>query len=159
MAEINCERVGLFYGSNGKSIIIAGGFDSNTHQLIHSIDLLNSDIADNNKWESVHWAGARAWGATVQFGNDIILIGGVDSSGKVSSVVTRIHLNESNIEVHEMVSLPYPIAASGAAVIGNTLYVVCGLRSLDADHAENSLWALELTSLDAKWCADRCSYL
>jgi len=151
MAEINCERVGLFYGSNGKSIIIAGGFDSNTHQLIHSIDLLNSDIADNNKWESVHWAGARAWGATVQFGNDIILIGGVDSSGKVSSVVTRIHLNESNIEVHEMVSLPYPIAASGAAVIGNTLYVVCGLRSLDADHAENSLWALELTSLDAKW--------
>jgi SSS family transporter len=151
LAEIDHERIGVFSASNPNLIINAGGYDIQSHSSVNSIELLKLDHTDKAKWESIPWTKARSWGATVQWGNDIILIGGVDDKGVVSSTVTRLHLNGSEVELGELLPLPHPIAACGAAILGNTLYVVCGLRSLDANHAENALWALDLSHRDSKW--------
>jgi hypothetical protein len=78
LAEIEHERVGVFSASNPNLIINAGGHDIQSHSSVNSIDLLKLDHTDKAKWESIPWTKARSWGATVQWGNDIILIGGID---------------------------------------------------------------------------------
>jgi len=151
LAEINRERVGLFCASYPNLIINAGGYDIKNHTVVNSIDVLRVDKADKPIWESIVWPKARSWGATAQWGNDIILLGGLDSTGLVSSDVTRMHWNGAKFELSNLVSLPHPVVGCGAAVIGNTLYVVCGLKSLDTNLAENTLWALDLSRVDSQW--------
>lgn len=84
-------------------------------------------------------------------GDTLIVIGGVNGRGVPVSDVTRLRWSEGKLVSTPLPSLPHPLVGAGAAVVGNTLLVIGGMLSVDADHAEAALWALDLNRSAAAW--------
>jgi len=86
-------------------------------------------IYENNSWKvaTERLPIPLAYGASVKIDDDILIIGG-NNEGEISEAVFLLSYSadESKIHIVDYPSLPYPIVNSGAALVGDYVYVVGG---------------------------------
>ncbi|MDR8390774.1 sodium/solute symporter [Aliifodinibius sp. S!AR15-10] len=147
---------GAFVGRAGDAIIVAGGanfpdrmpWEGGTKVFHDDIYVLKKD-SSGYRWISnldLTLPAPLAYGATIQDGDGLILIGGTEGN-KVSRKVLRLRWQpeEKSINLEELPSLPKPLAFMEAARIGNKIYVAGGQHSLDSARATKSFWELDLS--------------
>ncbi|MDR2674793.1 MAG: sodium/solute symporter [Opitutaceae bacterium] len=141
------DRAGAFHGKSGGMLILADG----ATQTLHTLPAANGKNAQPPSWTKTAWPDRRRWGASAQHGDAIIAIGGMVGSD-ASAAVTRLAWRDGKLETASLPDLPQPLAGAGAAVIGDTLYVVCGTTDArNAATAETNLWSLDLSNAAAIW--------
>ncbi len=138
---------GAFAGSAGGALVVLGGEGATDARVLPYIAAPDGAAA---VWRTVPAPLARAWGAVAQGPDDFIVAGGVEA-GKVSAAVDRIRWVAGVLERDALPDLPVPLAGAGASLVGKKLYVVGGLRSLDAERAENTLLVLDLAAPAPAW--------
>lgn len=136
--------VGAFAGRSGDALVVLGGETPQNRVL---------PLAAGSAWSepSLPAPFARAWGAVAQDKDEMILVGGLNPDGSLSSSVERVVWRDGKLSLEPLASLPAPLAGAGAGIIGRKLYVTGGLRSLDATAAERSLLVLDLAAPGARW--------
>jgi SSS family transporter len=132
------EYAGAVAGATGGAFVVAG---------------LRTAVLEfaRGTWQAVEPGLGRAWAAGAQGRDGIYAAGGVDANGRFSARVTRLAWDGVRVEQVELTPLPHRLAGAGAAVVGDTLYVVGGLDAPEAAAGENRLWALDLTRSRSAW--------
>jgi len=138
---------GAFAGAAGGALVVLGGEGASDARVLPYTEAKEGSPA---AWRSAKSPLNRAWGAVAQGIDDFIVVGGVES-GSVSAAVDRVRWIGGHLKQEALPALPVPLAGAGAALIGKKLYVVGGLRALDADQAENALWMLDLSNSEPTW--------
>jgi SSS family transporter len=141
-------RSGAFVGVSGGAVLRGGGRDPATAAWLHSLAILPARPGAG--WTLQPMPNAPAWAATAQDQDALIVIGGLTTSGATAAVV-RLSWGEAGLVQTALPDLPVPAAGAGAAVIGRSLYVVGGLRAIDAPTAESTLWVLNLADPSVGW--------
>ncbi len=137
---------GAFAGDVGGALVVLGGESASGSAQVLPL----AAGAASARWSEVPAPFARAWGAVAQGTGELIAVGGLEN-GRVSAAVDRLQWTNGQLVRTELPALPVPLAGAGAALIGKKLYVVGGLRALDADQAENSLFVLDLSAATPAW--------
>lgn len=84
-----------------------------------------------------------AFGASTTHQDVLYAAGGITADG-LTDAVFRLSWNGQNMEKEILPPLPHPVALSGAAVMGNRLYVVGGISDLNRPRPLNQMWVLDL---------------
>ena len=134
---------GSFAGTTGGALVFFGGDPAPTEAQV-------LPLTKTAHWQATPSPLIRAWGAVAQGTDEMFAVGGVQD-GQVSSAVDRLRWENGELRHTPVQPLPVPLAGAGAALIGQKLYVVGGLRSLDATQAENSLYVLDLAAPTPHW--------
>ncbi len=92
---------------------------------------------------------ALNFAAKAEFGEEFILVGGVDGWGRRSRVVQRLSWSGGALESERLADFPVLISHASASVVGSTLYVVGGL--LEEGEMSNRLFAISLKSPRGNW--------
>lgn len=92
---------------------------------------------------------ALNFAARAESGEQYILIGGVDSSGRRSKIVQRLSASGDALQSERLPDFPVAISHASASLVGSTLYVVGGL--IEDGEISNRLFALSLDSPRAQW--------
>ena len=142
-------RIGASGGLSGGALMELGGLDPAGDPLTEALVLPLSE-GTNTFWKKIPLAEARAWAASAQNGDDVILSGGI-SGGSTSTKVTAYRWNGKNIVSRDLPALPSPIAGAGAAVLDGKLYVVGGISSLGSGEAIRDVIVLDLSSREPAW--------
>lgn len=144
---VSSKRIGSSGGLSGNALIEIGGIDTQNHLVAEALIL---PLSKDSKWIKVPFVEGRAWAATAQHGDELIVAGGVLSGGATTRV-TRVQWRDGKLAPSELPPLPQPIVGAGAAIIGETLYVVGGMVSMDSKVALRDVYTLNLTTPDAGW--------
>lgn len=127
---------GAFTGAHNDVLIVAGGVDETNSANIRAA----TRDAGSISWQdtTVKLPGGRAFGTSVSHALGVFAIGG-SADNVASSAVTRIRWNPEtqNPELFDLPPLPGESANAGAAVLGNTLYVLT-----------DKLYAFDLASIE-----------
>jgi|GEM_PF-143504 len=94
------------------------------------------------------------YGLTVNWKDQMILIGGSNSEGHYPSVQRLSYdktSNERTIKIDTLPSLPSPIALTSGALVGDCIYVAGGQLQPSALTATNSCWRLDLGADQPAW--------
>ena len=150
-ASMEAAAPGAFAGTTGGALVVFGGEGAaDSAQVLP----LAADAAAA-RWQRTPAPFARAWGAVATAGEDLIAVGGVQPDGRISAEVDRLHWAEGKLNRTALPPLPVALAGAGAGVVmskdGQNLYVVGGLRALDAKAAEATLWVLDLNKPETGW--------
>ena len=87
---------------------------------------------DFNSESTFHWKQignlpvATAYGVTLSIGNKLILIGGMNEKGSLSSVYSVALDKNQKVIISTLPSLKYPMDNMAGAIIGKTIYVAGG---------------------------------
>lgn len=148
---------GAFAGISNGVLLVAGGanFPGNsapwlgTEKVWHDkIFALKNTSAD---WEI---AGVLpkplGYGVSITTLDGLIIIGGSNKDGHCANV-DRLIYKGGKIEIQHLPSLPFPLANSCGALVGQTIYVCGGLERPDDRETKNVFLALELEQLNKGW--------
>ena len=89
------------------------------------------------------------YGVSVSTEDGLILIGGSNAKGHVPNVF-RLQYHEGNIKVEELPSLPFPLANSCGALIGDKIFIAGGLRT-PSSSSENKFLCFDLKQNKGSW--------
>ncbi|MHC4216357.1 MAG: sodium:solute symporter family protein, partial [Planctomycetota bacterium] len=90
-----------------------------------------------------------AYGASVSIAHGVLCIGGNDAERTYSDVfLLRWNKEKEEIEQQTLPPLPQPCAYSGAAVVGNKVYVAGGTTGAGLETARKNFWALDVSNID-----------
>lgn len=92
----------------------------------------------------------RGYGSSVGYRDAVLCIGGGDARHNVADVI-RLRWDGSRLTTTPLPPLPVPLANACAAIVGDTLYVAGGQRTLDAAEASADVYRLDLATPDAQW--------
>lgn len=84
------------------------------------------------------------YGASVNWKDALIIIGGSNENGHQSEVL-MIKYRGGKIETSRLPDLPHPVANTSAALVGDVIYVAGGIAKPDDQVAGQNFWALDLT--------------
>lgn len=90
------------------------------------------------------------YGVTISTKEGIICIGGSDAGGHHAEVFRLEYVNGA-LKTTSLPSLPKPCANMSGALLKSTIYVAGGIETPTATQALNTLWALDLTKIEAGW--------
>jgi N-acetylneuraminic acid mutarotase len=159
--ENKWDIAGSYTGVHGDALIIAGGVNI-SGQDFESENLYNDTIyvlvkKFNKDKVSYHWISdfkldkPMAYGSSVSTDSGVICIGGKDAERTYSDVfLLRWNKEKEEIEQQTLPPLPQPCAYSGAAVVGNKVYVAGGITELNFETTLKNLWSLDLASMNDK---------
>jgi N-acetylneuraminate epimerase len=110
-------------------------------------------LTEENKWIMIEQKlpGRLAYGITVDYKDEIILVGGNDESNFHTGVI-GLRWNGSAFSFREYPSLPVPLASMAGALV-NDLIIVAGGNSGFQDPPLSSFYALDLADPSAGWVA------
>ncbi len=122
-----------FAGTSNGALIVAGGCNfpyKPVYQGGKKKYYKNISVFYKNKWyQDFHLETAVAYGATVQFEDGIVCIGGKNNEGCIKKVLfIRWNEKTKKIETQDFPALPFGIAQFSASIIKNTIYVAAGER-------------------------------
>ncbi len=142
---------GAFAGVVDGALVVAGGahfpvspFEGGTKVWVDRIWVLEPGA---DEWTD----GGRlpqplAYGASITIDQGVLLIGGSDSERHHPNVML-LRRQGGVINISQLPPLPLPLANHGAALLGDTIYVVGGQTAPDALEALNTVWAAKLGDL------------
>lgn len=90
------------------------------------------------------------YGASVNWSNSLIILGGSNEQGHQQKVYKLNYVNEK-LKIENLPDLPTQIANTCAVLLGNTIYVMGGIITADAKTTAANFWALDLSMPTAKW--------
>ncbi len=90
------------------------------------------------------------YGVTISTKEGIICIGGSDAGGHHAEVF-RLEWVNGTLKTTALPALPKACANMSGALLKNTIYIAGGIETPTSTLALNTLWALDLTKLDAGW--------
>ncbi|GMV91610.1 MAG: hypothetical protein AMXMBFR82_13880 [Candidatus Hydrogenedentota bacterium] len=129
----------------GGSLLVAGGSNPTTGLPERRAYVLDSDSPE---WVAVATLPvAVRGGSSVSTGRGMVGIGG-EALAPVD-VVWRLEWDGNSASIGPLQSLPEPLSRSGAALLGNTVYVAGGTGTDSLPR--NSLLALDLSKPGAEW--------
>ena len=140
---------GLFVGVHNGALIVAGGVGE-THRDSVRAATRDPGLEQNNvsvTWHDNGWKlpGSRAYGASASHALGLFAIGGTDGrSASSDALLIRWNNDDSSVGLLELPSMPGTVAKGGAAIVGNTLYVVSGSGDNGPGHA---LYAFDLSNI------------
>ncbi len=142
---------GAFAGVSDGALVVAGGahfpvspFAGGTKVWVDHVWTLEPDAAE--------WADAGAlpqllaYGASLTIGEGVLLIGGSDAERHYPNVML-LRRESGELRIAQLPSLPFPSANHGAALVGDTVYVVGGQAAPDSTAAYDTVWAAKLAAL------------
>ncbi len=151
---------GAFAGVSNGALIVAGGanfpdapeWEGGTKVWYDELYVLTPKNKEKEWLTGFKLNQPLAYGASVSTGDSLILIGGRDAERRHDGV-TQLTWNPEaqKIEQSSLPSLPQPLSYSGAAKIGDTLYVVGGQVGGSSENLSNVFWSLNLSNKDAEW--------
>jgi SSS family solute:Na+ symporter len=142
-------RTGASGGLSGGALLELGGLDQDGKPVTEALVLPVTE-GTNAGWRKVSLTEDRAWAASAQYGEEVILSGGI-SGGYPSAKVTAYRWDGKNILSRELPALPSPVAGAGAAVLDGKLHVVGGVASPGSKDASRDVLVLDLSSQKASW--------
>lgn len=136
---------GASSGRIGESLIRIGGVNDKG-EILNEAEILPlaggspvNGVNDTNK-ASPSWkimplqnGEGRAWAATAQHGDELILVGGLAKEGP-SDRVTQVGWSGDHLVTSQLPPLPRPLLGAGAAILGEKLYVVGGVTSSESSN-------------------------
>jgi N-acetylneuraminic acid mutarotase len=147
---------GSFAGTSGGALIVAGG----------------ANFPDKLPWEGGRkvwydtvfvlertkgaWRGGfklprpLGYGVSVTTRDGVVCIGGSDAKQHVREVF-MLAWQRGELSTRPLPPLPGPLANSGGAIVGETIYVAGGIATPEATNALKNFWALDLSKRGAKW--------
>ena len=146
---------GAFAGVSDGALVVAGGahfpvspFENGTKVWVDRIWALEQG---SDEWADV---GALpqplAYGASITVDQGIhqgiLLIGGSDSERHYPNVML-LRRGAGELRLAQLPSLPFPSANHGAALLGDTVYVIGGQAAPDSTEAFDTVWAAKLEDL------------
>lgn len=145
-------RSGSSGGISGGALIQIGGLEANGKAVAEAL-VLPLALETNGKassWKREPLEEGRAWGATAQHGNEVIVAGGL-INGTPSSKVTAVTWDGKRLAFRDLPPLPSPLLGAGAGIIGDKLYVVGGVASLSSKEALRNVLVLNLADSNSSW--------
>jgi solute:Na+ symporter, SSS family len=141
------QHLGAFTGSSGGALIVAGGIPGAGQSPTDTIFLLQPGQKD---WQQQTLETPMAWGASAQVNDSLICIGGFDGQ-TCSTKVIRLQFVNGKLVQTSLPDLPYPCAWSGAAVLGQTIFIVGGTSAPDFGQPRNDVLTIDLSSPSPAW--------
>ncbi len=146
---------GQFVGVSNEAVIVAGGsrfakslFEGGQKEWVDTIYVLEPNKVD---WRSgFNLPHALAYGASVSTADGMICLGGGDANRNYAEVF-RLRWSSGRIEQESLPAMPNSTAMAGAAMIGQTIYVMGGQESPAAKSALRSFWSLDLSEANPNW--------
>ena len=149
---------GSFIGIDGDALIMAGGTNL-ANPVLESdkiwqdeIYVLVKDFSGDHV--SYRWVTnfkldkPIAYGTSVSTVHGVLCMGGSDTERTYSDVfLLRWNKEKEEIEQRTLPALPQPCAYSGAAIVGNKVYVAGGTTQLGLETARKNFWALDLANI------------
>jgi SSS family transporter len=142
-------RIGAAGGLSGGALLEVGGVDGNGKPVAEAL-VLPASGGTNTSWRKLPLPESRAWAASAQSGDELILAGGI-AGGSPTTKVTAYRWDGTNITTRELAPLPSPLIGAGAAVLGGKLHVAGGINSANAREASHDVLILDLSSADSQW--------
>ncbi len=137
---------GGLVGKVGNTLLAAAG--STTGQGDGSLSIWTC-APPTEQGKAKAWKGTPvsvpAWAASAQWGDRLIVAGGMLGGRPVSNMVVLSGDDSGTIRSEALPPLPQPLAGAGAAMIGTTLYVFGGVSSVEPPVFEKKLWKLDFT--------------
>jgi len=148
---------GSFAGVADDVLIVAGGsnfpnggtpWNGGTKKWYDKIFVLEKPKA---KWKE---AGSLpfplGYGVSVSTKQGLMLIGGSNENGHVASVLL-LHYRHGKIEIENLSSLPFALANSCGALVGDKIFIAGGLASPSSPSTENKFLCLDLKEKNSSW--------
>lgn len=145
---------GQFAGVHKGALMVAGGsyfatppWDGGAKRWVDSVHVLTGTAAS---WQTFRLPAAFGYGGSVSTPHGFFVIGGGDSAANRRQVL-RLRWKDDALDIAEVAALPVSLANCGAALVGETVYVVGGQESPAARSASGSLYSLDLGRPGAAW--------
>lgn len=142
----------MFAGEIDNQLIIAGGANfPETPAAEGGTKVYYNDIflLQDSTWHKAGKLTVRtAYGMSASVGNAIVMIGGANADGSLSSVNRLTVVSADSVTVSPMPSLPYPLQEGAAAVVGKNIYILGGLSD---GKAMSDILMLDTALPDSGW--------
>lgn len=147
---------GSFAGVADDVLIVAGGsnfpnggtpWNGGTKTWYDKIFVLENPAA---KWKEVGKLPFRlGYGVSVSTKYGLVLVGGSNEKEHVSNVFLLRYKNKK-IKIENLPSLPFPLANSSGALVGDKIFIAGGLRT-SSSSSENKFLCLDLKQKTSSW--------
>lgn len=139
---------GQCVGRAGDVLVVAGGSSWTAPPWANGVKSWSPKVyalhtLDGQWKEEKALAYGMGYGASAQWGDSLLCVGGQDAT-KVFDTVLRFHEVHGNVEVEHLPKLPKPITNAGAAVVDDVLYVVGGQHDVTPASVSKEIWSLSL---------------
>jgi N-acetylneuraminate epimerase len=148
---------GSFAGVADNALIVAGGSNFPdggapwTGSVKHWYDKIFVLEKPNGTWkEAGRLPFALGYGVSISTPQGLILIGGSNSTSHHADVFLLQYRN-GEIITEKLSSLPFALANTCGALVGNTIFVAGGLSAPDSKNSEKAFLCLDLSKKDAGW--------
>lgn len=146
----------MFAGVHNDTLIVAGGanfpdkkpWEGGTKVWYDTVYALQKP---NGEWKVIgKLPMPLGYGVSISTKEGVICIGGSDAYGHHAEVFRLEYVNGA-LKTTELPSLPKPCANMSGALLKNTIYVAGGIETPGSTEALKTLWALDLTKIEAGW--------
>jgi N-acetylneuraminic acid mutarotase len=96
------------------------------------------------------WPNPTGYGVSVTHHNEVLCIGGSNSTQHHSAVIAVRYLN-STLTLRQLPALPNPLANHCGTRVGNLLFISGGQTTPNSAPAESATWTLDLTQPEQGW--------
>jgi N-acetylneuraminate epimerase len=148
---------GSFAGVAGDALIVAGGanFPDGGAPWTGSIKAWTDQVfaleSPKGEWKEVGKLPQKlGYGVSINYKNSLILLGGSNEKGHHAEVL-MLRYKHGEIEITNLPKLPQPIANTSGVLLGDVIYVMGGISTLDAKTAGTNFWALDLAADRKEW--------
>lgn len=147
---------GAFAGVSGGALIVAGGtnfpdekpWEGGTKRWYDDVYALP---ALDGEWRKVgKLPKANGYGVAITTDAGVVMIGGGNATEHFREVVL-LQASGKTVHASPLPPLPKACAFMTGALSGTTIFVCGGIERPDATEAMNSLWSLDLASLEEGW--------
>jgi solute:Na+ symporter, SSS family len=146
----------MFAGVHNGALIVAGGanfpdkkpWEGGTKVWYDTVYALEKP---NGEWKTIgKLPMPLGYGVSISTKEGIICIGGSDANGHHAEVF-RLEWVSGELKTMTLPALPKPCANMSGALLKNTIYVAGGIETPGSTEALKTLWALDLTKIEAGW--------
>ncbi|KAL4230683.1 Kelch-like protein 6 [Mactra antiquata] len=138
--DLNCARAGHGMVNLNDHLYVAGGYNGSIESQLRCLVSVEQYSVDTNQWTKLNAMklGVAFFEMTVLDGN-IIVMGGVDSAGRITQYMHEYNHNEGTWKVFGELPRPLKNACCGAVVIKLT---DTGCMEDESDEIEDKYWKL-----------------
>lgn len=148
LAPLPVAIAGQCVGTAGNSLVVAGGSTWTAPPWSGGVKAWSSAVysldAIDGSWSTeASLPGGMAYGASAQWNDSLLCIGGQDATQVFDSVL-RFRSVAGKILVERLPNLPRPLTNASAVVFAGILYVIGGQHNLSPAGVSKEIWSLRL---------------
>lgn len=138
----------LPFSVDGGFVVMAGGMLVAAGSDGEGMRLWTAPADGMGEWRQTTMA-VPSHAAAAAHGDGLVIVGGIGDGGTTDAVTMIEFDGDGEPSATALAALPEPLAAAGAAVVGGTLHVLGGARSLEPLEPVGTLLLLDLDGGDA----------